>query len=71
MSGSYLRAAESTLELANSAESRWNHKSAAERVELLNKLLWNPRITSKTLEYERRKPVAVLVKMKQEKDWGG
>lgn len=58
------------LELASNAKKLWLSRNPRERVEFLKKLLWNPRITGSPIEYELRKPFAVLSKMRDSGEWG-
>lgn len=66
----YLHTAQSILELAKEAKSLWLSRSPTERVEFLKKLLWNPKITGRTIEYQLRKPFAILSEMRKTEEWG-
>ena len=66
----YSHTAREILELAQNAKQLWLERSDQEKVEFLNKILWNPKITGTTIEYHLRKPFSVLTKMKQTESWG-
>lgn len=67
----YLQTAHSILELAKDAKRLWLSRSREERAEFLRKILWNPRITGSTIEYELKKPLEVVAKMASGEEWGG
>lgn len=60
-----LENAQSVLELANQAKSLWLTLSPPERRGLLDTVLSNPRLNGPTVEYDLKKPFAVILKMKR------
>ena len=68
-STAHLVTVERVLELAQTAKSRWNGRSPAERRDLLAKLVCNPRIQGRSARYDLRKPFDVLAKMRQTAVW--
>ena len=67
----YLHTAQEILELARDAKTLWKSRPREERAEFLKKILWNPRITGRTIEYELKKPFNVIAKMAGNDKWGG
>jgi hypothetical protein len=65
----FMESVKSILELATSAKSLWNTRSAQDRKEFLNSILSNPILDGVTVRYELKKPFAVLVKMSEKEDW--
>jgi site-specific DNA recombinase len=65
----YLVTAQNVLELAKNAKALWNTRSAAERRDFLAKLVCNPRLNGRTIEYDLKKPFSVLAQMHGEGGW--
>ncbi len=65
----YLVTAERVLELAKSAKSLWETRSAQERRDLLERLVCNPRLEGRTVRYDLKKPFSVLAQMHGEGGW--
>ena len=57
------------LELATSAKSLWKGRSPEERRAYLDKVLSNPILNGVTIEFELKKPFAVLVQMTENVEW--
>jgi site-specific DNA recombinase len=68
-SSQVLENAESTLELAKIAKDLWKERSDRERRDFLNELLSNPRLRGRTVEYDLKKPFAVLAEMATNQNW--
>lgn len=68
-SSQILENAISTLELAKDAKTLWNERSDRERRDFLNELLSNPRLRGRTVEYDLKKPFAILAEMARNQDW--
>ena len=68
-SSQVLENAESTLELAKQAKDLWKDRSDRERRDFLNELLSNPRVRGRTVEYDLKKPFAVLAEMATNQSW--
>jgi hypothetical protein len=66
----YLQQANIALELAQNARILWNSRSPTEKRDFLKKLLWNPRLTPPTVEYELKKPFKLLAQMASSDKWG-
>jgi hypothetical protein len=69
----YLQTAQDVLELAKNAKLYWNHLNNSEKVQMLKKVLWNPRLVDATIEYEIKKPFKILLEMKglsNNEEWG-
>ncbi len=64
-----LEKAETIFELAMSAKSLWETMDAPERRAMLNKLVSNALLDGPTLRFELKKPFAMIVKMKEEREW--
>jgi len=70
----YLQTAQDVLELAKNAKLYWNHLNNSEKVQMLKKVVWNPRLVDTTIEYEMKKPFKILLEMKglsNNEKWGG
>jgi hypothetical protein len=65
----YLVTAERVLELAKSAESLWEGRSPTEKRDLLERLVWNPRLDGRSVRFDLKKPFAVLAQMKTANEW--
>lgn len=65
----YLVTAHRVLELAKSARTLWNGRSAQEKCELLEKLVCNPRLEGRTVRYDLQKSFAALAQMRGEEGW--
>jgi site-specific DNA recombinase len=65
----YLNNAERIFELATSARSLWNKRSPSEKRELLETLLSNSRLHGANVQYEMKKPFAILSEMAKGPDW--
>lgn len=57
------------LELAKSAKNLWESRSDTEKRDFLAKLLWNPRLNGRTVEYDLKKPFEVLSRMRGVEKW--
>ena len=57
------------LETASTAKDQWETRSDTEKLEFLSRLLWNPRLRGRTVEFDLRKPFAVLAKMVKTDEW--
>jgi hypothetical protein len=55
-----------TLELCKDLKSLWNELNREKRVKLLKMLYWNPKLTNGTLEFNLRKPLLVISKIRTE-----
>ncbi len=66
---SYLETAESVLELAKSARSLLEARSAPEQRDFLERLVCNPRLDGTTVRFDFRKPFDVLAKMRGDDGW--
>jgi predicted site-specific integrase-resolvase len=49
--------------------NKWKERSDRERRDFLNELLSNPRLRGRTVEYDLKKPFAVLAEMAKKQDW--
>lgn len=61
--------AKSILELAIDAKSLWKERSAYERIEFLKMILSNPTWDGVSVQYEMKKPFALLREMKRLENW--
>jgi site-specific DNA recombinase len=67
--GTYLKTAQTILELATKAKRLWNQRSAHERFELLNRILSNPRLDGTSVRYDLKKPYCTLKKLGTDESW--
>ena len=65
----YLATADRIFELAKRARSLWNQRSPAEKRQLLEMVLSNPRLDGVTVRWEMKKPFAILAEMTKGNDW--
>ncbi|MBI1948626.1 MAG: recombinase family protein [Deltaproteobacteria bacterium] len=65
----YLVTADRTFELAKQARTLWNQRTPAERRQLLEMVLSNPRLDGVTVRYDMKKPFAILSEMTKGNDW--
>jgi site-specific DNA recombinase len=65
----YLDTAERIFELAKRARSLWNERTPSEKRELLETLLSKSRLHGAKVQYEMRKPFAILAEMAKGNDW--
>lgn len=65
----YLVTAKTVLELARDARSLMETRSDADKVQLLSRLLCNPRLDGRTVRFDLRKPFAVLAQMRTSDGW--
>lgn len=64
-----LETAQSILELAMNAKSRWLKLEASERRSMLDKILSNPTLDGVTVRYEMKKPFAIVSRMASSSNW--
>ena len=69
LSGSAKETAQSIIELCKNAKSLFNSRSAWERKEFLNLLISNPQLRGTTIEFNLKKPFAVLREMSSGVEW--
>lgn len=60
---------QSVLELAKNAQSLWNSQSANERKKVLDMILSNPVLNGINIEYNLKKPFAILKEMNGNPEW--
>ena len=65
----YLVTADRVLELAKSAKNLWSQRSERERVDLLSRVVSNPRLEGKNVLFDLKKPFAALAKMRESGEW--
>lgn len=64
-----METAKTVLELGKSAKSLWKDGAPEERRNLLDKLLSNPILDELNIQFNLKKPFAVLVEMKENEEW--
>jgi len=67
--GEYLVLATKILELGKRAKELWKGRAPAEKRELLEKMLSNPRLRARSIEYDYKKPFMVIAEMRRRKVW--
>lgn len=70
-SATYLKTATDILELAKDAKRLWLSRNREERAAFLRKILWNPRITGRTIEYQLQKPFGCIAGLRESEREGG
>ena len=65
----YLVTAERVLELAKNANSLWKGRTPTERRDFLERLVCNPRLDGRSVQYDLRKPFDVIAKMGGDEGW--
>lgn len=66
---SFMETAQSILELAKDAKTLWLSRAPMERRMFLDKILSNPVLNGANIEFNLRKPFAVLAEIAQKDDW--
>ncbi len=69
LTSAVMETAKSVLELGKSAKSLWKESAPEERRNLLDKLLSNPILDGLNIQFNLKKPFAVLVQMKENEKW--
>lgn len=69
LTSAVMETAKTVLELATSAKSLWKVRSPEERRACLDKVLSNPILNGVSIEFELKKPFAVLVQMTENDKW--
>ncbi len=69
LTSAVMETAKSVLELGKSAKSLWKESTPEERRNLLDKLLSNPILDGLNIQFNLKKPFAVLVQMKENDKW--
>jgi len=65
----YLVTAKAVLELARDARSLLEARSDAEKVQLLTRVVCNPRLDGRTVRYDLKKSFAILAEMRRDGEW--
>ena len=69
LTSAVMETAKTVLELSTSAKTLWNIRPAEERRVMLDKLLSNPILNGVSIQFELKKPFAVLVQMTENVSW--
>ncbi|USN48081.1 MAG: recombinase family protein [Pseudobdellovibrionaceae bacterium] len=69
LTSAVMETAKTVLELGKSAKSLWKDGAPEERRNLLDKLLSNPILDGLNIQFNLKKPFAVLVEMKENDKW--
>lgn len=65
----YLVTARTVLELARDARSLLEARSDRDKVQLLSRLVWNPKLDGRTVRYDFKKSFAILAAMQRDGEW--